>query len=83
MLRRVAIAFGLLSTNPPVIVPGCDAQELRAIRDGAWSHEELVERAEALGDAVREAAHASALPEKPDAGRLDSLCSAIVDPVLR
>lgn len=59
-----------------------DAEELRAIRAGAWSYEELVERAESLGDQVREAARASALPHKPDEDRLDALCRDIVESVL-
>jgi predicted nucleotidyltransferase len=59
-----------------------DAAELRAIRAGAWSYEELVERAESLGAEVREAASTSALPQKPDEDRVDALCREIVESVL-
>lgn len=60
-----------------------DAEELRAIRDGAWSYDELIERAEALGDEVRRAARVSPLPAEPDAERLDRLCVEVVQAVLR
>jgi predicted nucleotidyltransferase len=60
-----------------------DAEELRMIRAGAWSYDELIERAEALGAQVREAARESALPEQPDEERLDALCVELVESVLR
>jgi predicted nucleotidyltransferase len=60
-----------------------DAEELRAIRAGAWSYDELIERAEALGAEVRAAARDSVLPERPDEERLDALCMEIVESVLR
>jgi predicted nucleotidyltransferase len=60
-----------------------DAEELHAIRSGAWSYDELVERAERLGAKVREAAQCSALPKAPDEERLDALCAEIVESVLR
>jgi uncharacterized protein len=59
-----------------------DAEDLRAIRAGAWSYEQLIERAESLATEVRSAASASRLPEAPDAERLDSLCQQIVESVL-
>jgi len=60
-----------------------DAEELRAIRSGVWSYDELVERAERLGAQVRGAAQASALPEVPDEERLNALCAEIVESILR
>lgn len=59
-----------------------DAEELLAIRAGAWSYDELVERAEALGAAVEAAASGTALPEAPDEAALDALCAEIVEQVL-
>jgi predicted nucleotidyltransferase len=59
-----------------------DADELRAVRAGAWSYEQLIERAEALAADVRSAAAASRLPEAPDTQRLAALCRQIVESVL-
>jgi predicted nucleotidyltransferase len=59
-----------------------DAEELRAIRDGAWDYDELVQQAEQLGEEVREAAAASVLPVSPDEDRLNALCAEIVEDVI-
>jgi hypothetical protein len=59
-----------------------DAEDLRAIRGGAWSYDELVERAERLGEEVQEAARDSKLPAAPDEARLDVLCREIVEATL-
>jgi hypothetical protein len=59
-----------------------DAEDLRAIRAGAWSYDELVERADRLGEEVREAARDSELPAVPDEPRLDTLCREIVEAAL-
>jgi hypothetical protein len=60
-----------------------DADELRAIREGAWHYDELVEKAEQLGEAVRDAAADSPLSESPDEERLNTLCAEIVEEVRR
>lgn len=50
-----------------VIVKRPDAQELLAIRDGAWSYEELLEYAEDKDDYIRgELYKNTSLPKKPD-----------------
>jgi predicted nucleotidyltransferase len=56
-----------------------DAEELRAIRAGAWGYDDLVRNAEALAAAVRAAAHETSLPAAPDESRLDALCVEIVE----
>lgn len=60
-----------------------DADDLRAIRAGAWSYDELIERVEALGDQVAEAARESDLPDRPDEERLNLLCVEIIESILR
>lgn len=60
-----------------------DADELRAIRAGAWSYDELIERAEALGAQVHQAAGESALPAAPNEERLNELCVDLIGAVLR
>ncbi len=79
-LMRMAIEF--LETGRP-LVRRPDREELLAIRDGAWSYQTLIERSEALNARIEAAAQNSSLPEKPDLGRLDSLCTKIVEEVLR
>jgi len=54
---------------------GRDADELRAIRRGAWTYDELVSRAQAEGDALRAMVKdgRSPLPQKPDLQALNAM----------
>jgi len=66
-----------------VIVRRPDAQELRAIRDGAWSFDEL-ERFAQESDAALDAIEArSPLPKSPDREALDELCCTLVEETIR
>jgi predicted nucleotidyltransferase len=56
-----------------------DADELRAIRAGAWPYEQLIEWAEAEDRAMEALATASPLPKSPDIEALDALCVEIVE----
>ncbi|MEZ4234967.1 MAG: nucleotidyltransferase domain-containing protein [Myxococcota bacterium] len=62
-----------------------DAEEIRAIRAGAWSYDELVAWAEAqdaaLDAVLRE--RRAVVPKAPDRPALDELCVALVEDVLR
>jgi predicted nucleotidyltransferase len=61
-----------------VIVRRPDAEELLAIRAGAWPYDRLVEWAEREDAALEEVARRSALPHAPDRAALDAECVAIV-----
>ncbi|MCB9566277.1 MAG: nucleotidyltransferase domain-containing protein [Myxococcales bacterium] len=61
-----------------VIVRRPDADELRAIREGIWSYDQLIEAAESMSATIKRAASASPLPEHPDEEALDRLCDALV-----
>jgi len=50
-----------------------DAAELVAIRDGAWSYEELLAGASALRERIERAAATTALPEDVDRERVNQL----------
>jgi uncharacterized protein len=67
-----------------VIVRRPDAQELLAIRDGAWSLDEVLRWA---NDAETELDHlyetSTAIPGAPDRVRLDRLCQELVEEALR
>ncbi len=60
-----------------------DREELLAIRDGAWTYDELMSRALALGERVRAAAATSPLPAEPDEAKLDALCIDILSAEVR
>ncbi len=51
-----------------------DADELRAIRDGAWSYNELVAHADAENEELLALAEQSTLPRAPDSTALNALC---------
>lgn len=61
-----------------VIVRRPDAEELRAIRDGAWSFDELERYAAAMDAELEEIERRSPLPKSPDRDKLDALCCRIV-----
>lgn len=60
-----------------------DAEELRAIRAGAWSYDELIEWAESQEKEMENLYNASPLPSKPRHKELDELCQELVDTALR
>jgi hypothetical protein len=65
-----------------VLVKRPDREELLAIREGAWSYEQLVEWSEREDRALEALVHHSPLPAKPDMRKLDALCMAMVEEAL-
>lgn len=82
LVRLMRMGREILSTGE-VIVKRPDRAELLAIRDGAWSYDALIERAEALHAQILVAERASSLPEAPDHAALHSLCIELVEAALR
>ena len=82
LVRLLRMGAEILETGT-LTVRRTDRDELLAIRDGAWSYDELVEQAEQLSVRVEQAAAISTLPEDPDEAALSSLCVEIVEEVLR
>jgi uncharacterized protein len=62
-----------------VFVTRSDRDELLAVRDGAWTFDQLESEAHKAGLALRAAAQSSALPESPDVDFLESLCIQIIE----
>ena len=62
-----------------VIVKRPDREELLAIRNGAWSYDQLIEWAEKQDIELNETVIQSQLPKSPDRGYLDVLCQTIVE----
>lgn len=55
-----------------------DAEELLAIRAGAWTYEQLIEWAAAEDKALKQAAEASKLPWSADKKRVNQICVELV-----
>lgn len=77
LVRIQRMAFEILSTGI-VNVSRPDRDELLAIRDGAWTFDELEVHTGELATRIEEAAADSSLPEQPDLDRLDALCAELV-----
>jgi len=82
LIRLLRMAVEILSTGS-VLVRRPDADELRAVRHGALTFETLLEQAEELGSRLEPLAQQSALPPRPDEGRLNDLCAQLVAGVHR
>lgn len=78
-LQRMAVEILI---EEKVIVRRTDRDELLAIRDGAWSYDELMEQCEQLDKQIGSAAKQSTLPDDPDEDALEALCTSIVEEVL-
>jgi hypothetical protein len=62
---------------------GIDAEELVAIRNGAWSFDQVREYAEKIDDEADELYKTSKLQKSPDINRIKSLCVQIVEEYLK
>ena len=82
LVRLLRMGLEILETGL-VRVRRPDRDELLAIRDGAWSYDELIRYVESLDQRVQEAAERSVLPDAPDDAALDRLCVDIVELTLR
>lgn len=78
LVRLMRMCREILETGK-VIVKRPDAEELLAIRNGAWSYDRLVEWAEREDAALDDVAKQSPLPHGPDRNKLDALCLSIVE----
>lgn len=74
-LQRMALEI-LDSGRVNVFRP--DHQELLAIRDGAWTFDELEVQTSDMAAKIDAAARRSQLPDRPDEAALNSLCIALV-----
>lgn len=66
-----------------VVVRRPDADELSAIRNGAWSYEQLLDYASTQEAHLLELAKTSSLPKKPNHKKLDALCCELTEMVDR
>lgn len=82
LVRLIRMCREVLTTGK-VIVKRPDREELLAIRNGAWSYEQLIEFAEAEDKNLQELyLKSTALPKVPDKEKLDKLCIELVETYL-
>lgn len=77
LVRLLRMCREILTTGK-VIVKRPDAEELLAIRAGAWEYDRLLEWAESEDAAQELLAKESKLPHSPDRNKLDELCQKLV-----
>lgn len=77
LVRLVRQGFELL-TEGVLRVRRPDAEELLAIKNGAWSYEKLVAYADEMEKKVQEAAETSKLPVKPDSKKIEKILIQMV-----
>lgn len=84
LVRLMRQAKEILETGK-VLVKRPDAAELLAIRNGAWTYEQLIEWAEKQDKELDEfyASGKSPLPREPDRVGVDALCRRIVEESMR
>lgn len=70
-------------TEGKLLVKRPDAEELLAIRSGAWTYDELIEYAEELDHKTKQAVNASVLPERVNLVEIAELVISIQDAVWR
>ena len=78
LVRLLRMGEEVLSTGK-VIVYRPDREELLAIRNGAWTYEQVEEYAETMEKRIIEVSRTSKLPEKPNRPALDKLCVQVIE----
>lgn len=79
LVRLIRMCREVLTTGK-VIVKRPDREELLAIRNGAWTYEQLIEFAEKEDIALNELYNTtSVLPKVPNKEKLDKLCISLVE----
>lgn len=78
LIRLLRMCVEILETGQ-VIVRRPDAEELLAIRNGAWSYEQILKHAEELDKKAEELYATTTLPHSPDRNELDRLCIELVE----
>ncbi|HJL18226.1 MAG TPA: nucleotidyltransferase domain-containing protein [Sandaracinaceae bacterium LLY-WYZ-13_1] len=82
LVRLSRMAVEILATGRVRVRRDHDRDELLAVRDGAWTYDELMAEVDALKAAIRDAKAKSTLPEVPDEEALNAASVAIVGEVL-
>jgi uncharacterized protein len=81
LVRLMRMCREILDTGS-VFVKRSDREELLAIRNGAWSYEQLVEWSEKQDKELTERMKLSSLPHSADREKLDQVCVQLVEEAL-
>jgi len=82
LVRLMRMGMEILETGQ-VHVFRPDREELKAIRDGAWTYDQTVEYADECEVKLEELYENTKLPKQPNRSFIDSLCVDIIDEYLR
>jgi predicted nucleotidyltransferase len=82
LVRLQRMAVEILVTHR-VNVHRADRDELLAVRDGAWSYDDLITNTERLATAIDDALQSTTLPPGPDHDTIDALCVELIAEQLR
>jgi predicted nucleotidyltransferase len=77
LVRLMRMGKEILETGK-VVVFRPDREELLAIRNGAWTYDQVEEYAEKMQEEIASVCETSSLPDKPDRAFLDKLCAEII-----
>lgn len=78
LVRLMRMCKEILMTGE-VVVKRPDREELLAIRNGAWSYDQLIEWAERQDAEMEGLVEKSSLPKSPDRVYLDALCRNVIE----
>jgi len=82
LVRLLRMAHEILESGR-VIVKRPDREELLAIKDGAWSYDELMDNCNGLSERIDVAHESSSLPADCDESAANRLCVELIEDVLR
>lgn len=83
LVRLLKMAEEILSTGE-VIVKRPDAEELKEIRNGAWSYDKIIAWSEEKEERMEELYNScTILPHKPDYQKIDALCVELIEESIR
>ncbi len=82
LVRLLRMGEEILATGK-VLVKRPDRKEILAIRNGAWTYDQITEYADMMDARLTELMAASPLPKSPDRVALDRLCVELVSDALK
>ena len=79
LIRLLRMGKEILETGIMQVKRKEDREELIAIKQGAWTYDQLISYADKIEDEVKDAYNKSKLPNTPNINLLDKLCIEIIE----